>query len=413
MAAGAITPDPRFAEFIRRQKAESALAQEALFNIVNSRPSLRNINSYSAPRMVSSAVTGDGGDVPLIYGTQPIQGHIIVTPTVSGAYRYVAIGWCLGQVGSVERIFINDEPISAGVQVRNYTGSKTQLVDSWLAAVIPSYTDDCVIDYRGDRIGICYSVFKIQTSVIDGKALSFKAIINGSIVTDPDLVASTDPYADDNIAEVDFESGGTDSSSNYNLSLTGNAVVDSSGLRTLGTTDSVSELGTSGAVWSLVGNAHSSYGLLYAGSESLRTIDSGDCAVSDIAIIPASVDAVVDIKVVIGEFSGPLAGADKDYLMSIGTGANELSIYIKGRYLAFSYNGSESVGSTEMLADQSYDVKFEIIGDLFSIKMDTILQASNTHIGHSVQQSRVCIMALDDGSFSDSLIGHFDNFSIG
>lgn len=198
---------------------------------VDSRPTVAAVNS--APSIASSAfaATGDGGTVPIVYGRQPIQGHILTAPVISGSYQYIAVGWCLGQIAAVEQSFINDATPPATVEVRHYLGTATQGVDSWLSAVIGSYTDTCVITHRGETVSLAYSVYKIPTALSLG-ALNFKAIIKGKFVYDPTATSGTDPYSDDNVIDVDFETGGTDRSQySHTITLSGGATINSSGLQ--------------------------------------------------------------------------------------------------------------------------------------------------------------------------------------
>lgn len=392
----------------RRAQAAASVAGP----IAETRPAASTINSTPSLSYSARAVTGDGGTVPIVYGRRPLQGYLITAPVVSGSYRYVAIGWCLGEVFAVEQVFINDEIPGAGVEVRHYRGNTTQGVDSWLSAAIPGYTDTCVIDYRGEQVGLCYSVFKLATASVSG-VLNFKAIIKGRLVYDPAANSGTDPFYDDNVISVDFENGGADESPlEQTITLHGNASIDSGGLQLDGG-DNTTVTDDAGIFsWTLQGNAHLSDMQVSEGTGALRTYSTGDACTSNAAVVPASSDFTINANVYPVSLSGSVGGSDKDYILSIGTGANELSIYFKGHKLAYSFNGSETVGSTTVLEGEYSAIELDRAGDVFTLKLDGVSQGSNTHASASIQQSRVCLLALDDGSYTDVLNGYMDSLDI-
>ena len=98
-------------------------------------------------------------------------------------YLYSVVIWCLGEVYSITP-FINDAAPVSGVEVRNYRGTTTQGVDSWMSTAIAGYTDTYVITDRGQSIGCAYSVFRMPTSTYSGPP-QYKAIIEGKLINDP------------------------------------------------------------------------------------------------------------------------------------------------------------------------------------------------------------------------------------
>lgn len=197
--------------------------------IQETRLSAQDINS--APTIFNSGqrISGDGATIPLVYGRAPVQGLLFAEAEYAGAL-YSGVIWCLGEIYQIESVFINDEAPPAGVEVRHYRGTTLQGIDPWLAGAISGYDDTLVISDRGSSIGVAYSVFKIPSGTLSGVPY-FKAIIQGKLINDPNAASNTDPYFSLNGIDVDFTTGGTDSSDNsHTITLGGGATIDSSGL---------------------------------------------------------------------------------------------------------------------------------------------------------------------------------------
>lgn len=230
---------------------------------VEVRPSTSFVNSVPTPKTLSVGQTADGATVPIVYGRQAVNGYVIAQK-IYGGHLYVAVGWCLGEISGVEKVFINNEAVPAGVSVRHYRGTTDQGVDPWLAAAIAGYSDTCVITSRGQSVGLAYSVFRIASSAISGTP-RFSAILQGKLVYDPSANAGGDPYFDDNVLDVDFTDGGTDQSNDsQTVTLSGDAVINSSGLQLDGTGDyatisdnATMELGTGELCLEIVATASS------------------------------------------------------------------------------------------------------------------------------------------------------------
>jgi len=377
----------------------------------NPRPSAEELNDFPFVEEGYTPLTGDGTVIPLIYGKDTANGIVFAQKIFDGKL-YVGVGWCLGEIRSVHRVFINDAAPPSGVTVRHYRGKIDQVPDSWLQAAITDYEDDLVLRLPGGTIGVAYSVFKINASALDG-APRFQAIIKGKIVNNPDAAANTDPFYDNNVVDVDFQSGGTDSSQYARtIAVKGDATVDSGGLQLTGAANYPRDMvGT--AEWELIGGASLGTSTKKAGTAALATSSTGDAMVSDVAVIPASTDFTIDMFINPTNLSGSVGGSDKDYLLSVSdTSGDELEFYIKGHKLAFAFDGTESVGTTTISTATWSHVRLVRTGDDFSISLEGTEEASATHASASIQISRVCVAALDDGSYTDVLDGFIDDLLI-
>ena len=193
------------------------------------RPSASQINEATDPAQNTgyNIISGEGVAVPIVYGRTAVEGFVFADYTAPGGVKYVGVAWCLGQVNSVEQVFISDSPLpTSGVAVRHYKGTATQGVDSWLSNNITGYSDDMVFHFGGGDVGVCYSVFRISPSIINGPP-KFRAVIQGRLVNDPSS-SSTDPYSDYVALDVDFTTGTTDASANaHTVTLNGDAGIAS------------------------------------------------------------------------------------------------------------------------------------------------------------------------------------------
>lgn len=209
------------------------------------RPTTTEVNEFNdIPKTGYDPISGEAVHIPIIYGRVSVPGYVLVDAEFEGA-KVITVGWCMGEIASIEQVFINDLPIPySGVGVRHYRGTTYQTVDSSVRDTIatsPQYDEDMVLDLPQGSIGIAYSVFTIDTSIINA-APQFRAIIQGRIITDEDSAGNGDPFYDSVSWAFDFvNSGAVDLGPNSRtISLNGDASISSPsiGLELDGTGDS-------------------------------------------------------------------------------------------------------------------------------------------------------------------------------
>jgi hypothetical protein len=157
------------------------------------------------PRQFSLNSSGSNAPIPIVYGRRVVPG-VRVTTVEFGGELYCLVVWCLGEVHSIEQVFINGADPVSGVELRHYRGTQYQGVDAWLAAAIPGYSDDLVLRKPGGDVGVCYTVARIPAAY--DQQPRFQAIINGKLVFDPGSTSTGDPFYSDVALAVHFT--GTD-----------------------------------------------------------------------------------------------------------------------------------------------------------------------------------------------------------
>jgi hypothetical protein len=212
---------------------------------VQGRQSAGQINHATDPNQSTGyrPISGEGVYLPIVYGRTAVGGYVFADPgTEFLGNRIMGIAWCLGEVHSIEEIYVGDTPLSsiANCGYVNYRGTTIQQPDYWLSQLIAGYDDDMIYHFGGGDVGVCYSVVSVPTSAI-ANAPSFRAVIKGRLVTDPSISPqSTDPYSDNVQLDVDFTVGTTDTSQNaHTITLNGDAGISSpsTGLELDGTGD--------------------------------------------------------------------------------------------------------------------------------------------------------------------------------
>jgi len=196
---------------------------------VTGRQSVSQINSFEPIENTGQKLlTAQGVYIPVVYGRASVAGHVFAEGEFSGD-KFIGVAWCMGEVYSIERVFINDAPVPSTVTAKHYRGTATQTVSPALQTYInssPQFSDDMVLRTAAGDIGICYSVIRIPTSAISG-APRFRAIIQGRIVDDPASTA-VDPFESSTEWSFNFLTGTADAGpNNYTLTLVGNAGIAS------------------------------------------------------------------------------------------------------------------------------------------------------------------------------------------
>ena len=199
-------------------------------SIINAqpRPSIAEINSAPYPRMGYTLISGSGAVVPLIYGRRPANGQVFAQVEYD-SHLYIGVIWCLGVIDAVERVFFNEVAPPSGVEIVHYKGTTTQGVDPWLQAAISGYEDTLIFSLPEGLLGAAYSVFNIPSSYSGVPRI--QAIIRGKLVEDPNAAENSDPYANENILDIDFQAGGTDESQySHVITVSGGATIGAAGL---------------------------------------------------------------------------------------------------------------------------------------------------------------------------------------
>lgn len=372
------------------------------------RPTIKNINAFPATTRGYKPLTADGAIIPLVYGRDTVNGYIFAHEILSTTL-YVGVAWCLGEIFAVEKVYVNDEAPPSGVEMRHYKGAVDQGVDSWLAAAVAGYDDNLVLTLQTGQVAVAYTVFKIPTSTITGVP-RFQAVINGKLILDPQATANTDPFYNWNVLDLDFESGGVDQSQyTHTVTLEGQALIDSGGLHlnSLDTEPIDDAVGIH--AWTKVGTATLS-STEAADGTSLKIIADGDGLYSSGAMWKESTDLNFECEINAIAYDGAIAGADKNYIFSIANAVgDELEFYVKGHKLAMAYDGVETVGATTLTTGTQIAVALSLHGDSARMFLDGSQEGSTaTWTGHAVQQERLVLGSLDDGSFTSAFNGYID-----
>lgn len=196
---------------------------------VTGRPSTSQVNTFTQTEQTGyKLLTAEGVHIPVVYGRASVPGFIFADGEYSGD-KFIGVAWCMGEVFSIEKVFINDAELPSTVTAKHYRGTTTQTVSPALqlyTSTSPQFSDDMILHAPAGDVGICYSVVRIPASAISG-APRFRAIINGRLVEDPTSTALT-PFDDYVGFSFDFLTGTTDSSPNaHTLTLVGGAHISS------------------------------------------------------------------------------------------------------------------------------------------------------------------------------------------
>jgi len=230
-----------YEQWLKTVAAIQRLVRPGVNPQVTGRPSTSQVNSLAPVEQTGyKLLTAEGVHIPIVYGRASVPGYIFADGEYSGD-KFIGVAWCLGEVFSVEKVFINDAEVPSTVRAKHYRGTTTQTVSPALQLYTntsPVFSDDMILHAPAGDVGICYSVFNIPASAISG-APRFRAIINGRIVEDPTSTALT-PFDDYVGFSFNFLTGLTDSSPNaHTLTLNGGAAIASPsiGLQLDGTGD--------------------------------------------------------------------------------------------------------------------------------------------------------------------------------
>jgi hypothetical protein len=129
-------------------------------------PSRQDVNAVGSTlqeRILS--ISPWGTYVPVIYGTDFI-GPIITLIHTSHPYFYMRLVWCVGEIESIEEVFIPGQSNPPGTQFTHYTGTSAQGVDGTLAAAIPGYSDT-LTDVGVSGQDLAYTVVRIPSTTLE------------------------------------------------------------------------------------------------------------------------------------------------------------------------------------------------------------------------------------------------------
>lgn len=141
------------------------------------------------PTETRLTIAGEGALVPLGFGYCPdVPAIVPLVAVASDGGLVVVCHWMLGEIGGVQSVEVNGNPITdpeyASIIATHYIGTVSQGVDPTIADAVlnthgTTFSDTYVYTApNGDSIGIAYSVFKIPPDTISGTP-TFKADING------------------------------------------------------------------------------------------------------------------------------------------------------------------------------------------------------------------------------------------
>ena len=147
-------------------------------------PASRVNDLASRVREQTINVSAQGQIVPLAYGLVRVTGSIYALAK-DGTDLVLGVGWCLGEIDSIEAVYINDAAPDASVTMTHYMGTPTQGVDPTLSGLITAYNDSLVVDLPTGQAGIAHSVITIPEAAVDSGWPRIEAVINGRKILDP------------------------------------------------------------------------------------------------------------------------------------------------------------------------------------------------------------------------------------
>lgn len=150
-------------------------------------------NAVADPDGRGGLVSGDGVYVPLVYGEYITDGYVLATASVDNGGEpantlfVLLIGWCLGEIESIDQVYVNDEPfeIAAGTSTYlHYRGTTWQGVDPFFKAAYGGpYNETLIINDQEGDIGVAYSVIAIDKTLYTSMP-RIKARVRGKLVRD-------------------------------------------------------------------------------------------------------------------------------------------------------------------------------------------------------------------------------------
>lgn len=119
------------------------------------------LNGQDSINETVQTIIGEGEPLGPAYGPCQIGGKIIAQDYDAGSTTWtLVVAWCLGEVNSIERVWMDGEAPAAGVSLTHYVGTTSQTADATAAAAIPGYADTNVLTTPTGDIGVCYSVIQ-------------------------------------------------------------------------------------------------------------------------------------------------------------------------------------------------------------------------------------------------------------
>ena len=173
-AVGGGLPDPKLPQWVGVKQVQGGGSNPAV--VVNELA--KQINNQTIN------VSAQGQIIPLAYGHVRITGSIYALAK-SGTDLVLGIGWCIGEIDSIEAIYINNAAADPSVTITNYLGTTTQGVDPLLASLITAYNDSLKADLPTGIVGIAHSVVRIPEAAVGDGFPKVDAVINGRKIIDP------------------------------------------------------------------------------------------------------------------------------------------------------------------------------------------------------------------------------------
>ncbi|MBK8688974.1 MAG: hypothetical protein IPN24_11215 [Betaproteobacteria bacterium] len=120
-----------------------------------------------------STYAAEGTTLPVIYG-QDVAAGKVGGVLAYGTYLWLVVIWCAGECDSIVSVSMNGETVPAGVARYDRLGTATQTVVTELQTAAAARG----IVYTDTLPGVCYSVFSVQSLVVDDYP-EFTAVIKG------------------------------------------------------------------------------------------------------------------------------------------------------------------------------------------------------------------------------------------
>lgn len=132
--------------------------------------------------------------LPLPYGRVPCPGRI-GPKGYMGSDLVVLVPLGVSEIYQVEKVFVDDGPVPADVLVRLYRGSSIQEVDDWVTAAVAAHESKLIKLLPDGVLPANYVVLRFPPGSTSGPP-SVSAIVNGSLVYDPEDTGNGDPFHD-------------------------------------------------------------------------------------------------------------------------------------------------------------------------------------------------------------------------
>ncbi len=130
-------------------------------------PAAGTANAQNDLKTIQANIVAGDKPIPLVYGQAQVGGQIFAVDYNAGTWTVGAV-LCIGEILSVDSVYLNGATAVAGVTVNTYTGTTAQVADPLLAAAIAGYADTLVMTHPAGDVGFAYVVIQYTESHYSG-----------------------------------------------------------------------------------------------------------------------------------------------------------------------------------------------------------------------------------------------------